>query len=160
MFQIGDVLSVQYTGYKHYGIYAGDDLVIHNSKLFKKVVEVSLATFEDGKVIKVSSIKASDPALAIEKAKSYLNVPYALFSENCEHFVRTVCGLEKESTQLQKYLFSALGAGLVLNASNPTVKAIGGAAAIATLLTPAEESPAKNVVIASCLAAGLVFLLS
>jgi len=81
-----------------------------------------------------------------------------LFSENCEHFVRTTCGLVKESTQLQKYLISALGAGALLKSDNTIVQAAGGAAAVAALLTPSEKSPVKNAAVLAALAAGVAFL--
>ncbi|KZN47682.1 lecithin retinol acyltransferase family protein [Pseudoalteromonas luteoviolacea] len=158
MYSVGDVLSIQYTGFKHYGLYIGNDMVIHNSKTFKSVMEISLEEFSDGKSINVSSIKADNKSIAIQTAKKYLGLPYNLFAENCEHFVRTCCGLVKESTQVQKYLISALGTGALLKSENAVVQAAGGAAAIAAMLTPSESSPVKNALILSCLVAGITFL--
>ena len=126
MYSLGDVLSIQYTGFKHYGIYAGNGLVIHNSKKFKKVDEISIDEFSDGKTVTFSSIKASSPSLAVQTARKYLGLPYNLFGENCEHFVRTSCGLVKESTQVQKYLISALGTGALLKSDSSIIKAAGG----------------------------------
>ena len=159
MYNLGDVLSIQYTGFKHYGIYAGNGLVIQNSKKTKQVDEVSIDTFSDGKSINISNIKSINPALAVQTARKYIGLPYNLFGENCEHFVRTSCGLIKESTQVQKYLISALGIGVLLKSDNSIIKIAGGAATIATLLTPTEESPVKNAAVAICLAAGIAFLL-
>ncbi|USD30224.1 lecithin retinol acyltransferase family protein [Pseudoalteromonas sp. SCSIO 43201] len=158
MYKIGDVLSVQYTGFKHYGLYVGDNKVIHNSKSSKFVLEVSLSEFADGKNVNVSSIQANNTAIAVQTARKYLGLPYSLFSENCEHFVRTCCGLVKESTQVQKYLISALGTGILLKSDNTVIQAAGGAAAIGAMLTPSESSPVKNAAILACLVAGIAFL--
>ncbi|EPI8560807.1 lecithin retinol acyltransferase family protein [Vibrio fluvialis] len=160
MYQLGQVLKIQYTGFNHYGIFVGNDMVIHNSKKFHRVEEIDLKSFADNKTIQVSSIKPENPYLAVQTARKYLGLPYNLFSENCEHFVRTACGLVKESTQVQKYLISALGVGALLKSDNTVVKAAGGAAALAAMLTPTETSPVKNSAVAACLVAGLAFLAS
>lgn len=150
MYRLGDVLSVQYLGFKHYGIYAGDGSVVHNSKNFFKVEEISLEKFKDSKEVILSSIKALNPELAVQTAKKFQGIPYNLFSENCEHFVRVACGLEKESTQVQKYLITALGTGVLLKSDNVVIKAAGGVAAIVALLTPSEKSPVKNAAVLAC----------
>ena len=160
MYKLGDVLLIQYFGFKHYGIYAGNGTVVHNSKKFLKVEEISLEKFTDGKELILSNIKSSNPDLAVQTAKKYLGISYNLFSENCEHFVRVACGLEKESAQVQKYLISALGVGALLKSDNIIVQAAGGAAAIGALLTPSEESPVKNSAVLACLVAGIAFLAS
>ncbi|SEF93354.1 lecithin retinol acyltransferase family protein [Vibrio hangzhouensis] len=158
MYELGQVLKIQYRGFKHYGIYVGNNTVIHNSKKYQRVEEIDLTSFADNKNIEVSSIKAENPTLAVQTARKYLGVPYSLFSENCEHFVRAACGLVKESTQVQKYLISAIGIGVLLKSDNTVVKAAGGVAALASMLTPTEKSPVKNVAVAACLAAGIAFL--
>lgn len=158
MYELGQVLKIQYTGFKHYGIYVGNNTVIHNSKKFLRIEEIDLNSFADNRKIQLSSIEAENPKLAVQTARKYLGVPYNLFSENCEHFVRTACGLMKESTQVQKYLISAIGVGALLKSDNSVVQAAGGAAAVAAMLTPTEQSPVKNVAIAVCLAAGIAFL--
>lgn len=160
MYELGQVLKIQYTGFNHYGIYVGNNTVIHNSKKYHRVEEIDLTSFADNRIIEKSSIKAENPDLAVQTARKYLGIPYRLFSENCEHFVRTACGLVKESTQLQKYLISAVGIGVLLKSDNTVVQAAGGAAAVAALLTPTEQSPVQNVAVASCLAAGIAFLAS
>lgn len=160
MYNLGDVLSIQYIGFKHYGIYAGDGRVIHNSKQVKRVEDVSLEEFTDNRQIQLSNIRSENPALSVQEAKKYLGLPYGLFSENCEHFVRTTCGLVKESTQVQKYLITALGTGALLKSDNNIIKAAGGAAAAAALLTPSEQSPVRNAAVLACLAAGIAYIAS
>jgi len=159
MYNLGDVLKVQYSGFRHYGIYVGDGIVIHNSKKFKKVEEISIEDFSDGKQLSISSnIKTDNPELAVQAAKKYVGVPYQLFTENCEHFVRLSCGLVKESTQIQKYLIVALIMGAFLKSDNTTIKAAGGVAAIASILTPTEKSPVKNALIFGLLTAGILYM--
>ncbi len=160
MYELGQILKVQYTGFLHYGIYTGNNRVIHNSKNNNCVEETSLGLFADNKDVEISSIKAKNPSLAVQTAKKYLGVPYHLFSENCEHFVRTVCSLEKESTQVQKYLISALSIGVCFKSEDTLLKAASGGAGLATLLTPTEQSPVKNAVVAACLALGIAYLAS
>jgi len=160
MYQIGQVLKIQYRGYKHYGIFAGNNIVIHNSKKFSCVEEIDIESFANNRKIELSSIKSENPILAVQTARKYIGVPYNLFAENCEHFVRTSCGLVKESTQVQKYLISAIGVGALISSDNTVVKSVGGVAALAAMLTPSEQSPVKNVAIASCLALGVAFLAS
>lgn len=160
MYELGQVLKIQYTGFKHYGIYVGNNTVIHNSKKYRRVEETDLEAFADKRTIQVSSIRAENPSLAVQTAKKYIGIPYKLFSENCEHFVRTACGLVKECTQVQKYLISAIGIGALLKSDNTVVQAAGGAATIASLLTPTEQSPVKNAAVATCLVAGIAFLAS
>lgn len=155
MYKLGDVLSIQYTGFKHYGIFIGNNTIVHNSKKFLKIEEISLTDFLDGKEATLSSIKSTNPVLSAQTAKKFLGVPYNLFSENCEHFVRVACGLEKESTQVQKYLISALGVGALLKSDNAIVQAAGTGAAIGALLTPSEQSPVKNSVAMACVGAGI-----
>lgn len=146
MYNPGDILSIQYGGFKHYGIFIGDDTVIHNSKQSKKVEQISIDGFADNKTINISDlIKADNSIEAIEKATSYLGMSYNLFSENCEHFVRTACGLIKESTQIQKYAIVAIGGGMLFNSDNPVIRTVGAVTAIAATLTPSEKSPMKNV---------------
>ncbi|MFY2508821.1 lecithin retinol acyltransferase family protein [Vibrio pectenicida] len=158
MYEIGQVLKIQYTGFKHYGIYVGNNTVIHNSKKYQKVEEIDLSNFADSRTIELSSIKAENPALAAQQAKKYLGIPYNLLSENCEHFVRTACGLVKESAQVQKYLIAILGTGVFLNSDNKVVKAAAGAATVTALLTPSEQSPVKNVAVATLATIGIALL--
>nr|VFK27393.1 MAG: Lecithin retinol acyltransferase [Candidatus Kentron sp. MB]VFK30287.1 MAG: Lecithin retinol acyltransferase [Candidatus Kentron sp. MB]VFK74290.1 MAG: Lecithin retinol acyltransferase [Candidatus Kentron sp. MB] len=141
MFDYGDIISVQYPSFTHYGIYTGDNQVIHNSKKLGRVWETTFDEFSDNHRVILSPIKPDDPRLAVERAKRYLGQPYRLFSNNCEHFVRTVSGLVKESPQIQKYSTLALGGSAFLMADNPMVKGAGAGAAIGALLSSSEKSP-------------------
>jgi len=146
-------------GVTHYGLYDADGVVIHNSKKLRLVKESTLEEFSDGYSISISSgITAKNRALAVQTARKYLGLPYHLWNDNCEHFVRVACGLIKESTQVQKFLITALGAGVLLKSENVVLRTAGGTAAVVAMLTPSEESPVKSAIILSCLTAGIAFL--
>lgn len=160
MYPAGTVLKLDFGSFFHYGLADGNGQVIHNSKARSKVTTESYQDFAEGKEILVSDITSENPSQAVVMAKRYLGIPYKLFTANCEQFVRMCHGLEIESTQVQQYLLAALGAGMVLKSENPYIKAAGGAVALASYLTPTEESPFKNAGIATLVAVGLVALAS
>ncbi|MGI9306417.1 MAG: lecithin retinol acyltransferase family protein [Gammaproteobacteria bacterium] len=158
-YSIGDVLVVKFPGFMHYGVYVGANSVIHNSKELRKVVKTTIKKFSGGRDVLVSSkIKPQNRDMALQLARQYLGVPYQLFSENCEHFVRVICGMKKESKQVQKYLTTALGVGIALKADSKALKMAGGAAALIAMLTPEEDNPARNALIAGCLVVGIAYL--
>ncbi len=148
----GTVLKINCGTFWHYGISDGDGGVIHNSRKRGKVMPDTLEEFAEGRDIKVSHIQGSDMPAALEMAKTLLGTKYNVFSENCEHFVRLVHGLEKESTQIQQYILAAVGAGTALLTKNEMLKAAGRAVAITSLLTPAEKRPFRNAAVAACIA--------
>lgn len=158
MYQAGTVLRLDFGIFFHYGIADGLGEVIHNSKKHLKVTQESYANFADGKRILVSDITSNNPSQAVIRAKRYLGMPYDLIESNCEHFARLCHNLEVESTQIQQYLLAALGAGVALKSDNSIIQAAGGAVAIASLLTPTEQSPFKNATIAALVTVGLVAL--
>jgi hypothetical protein len=160
MYPAGTVLKLDFGTFSHYGIADGLGEVIHNSKKYFKVTQESYESFADGKEIIVSDITSENPSQAAINAKRYLGMQYNLIKSNCEHFARLCHGLEVESTQIQQYLLAALGAGAALKSSKSIIQAAGSAVAIASLLTPTEQSPFKNAAIAALIAAGVVALAS
>ena len=158
MYPAGTVLKLDFGTFFHYGIADGFGKVTHNSKKHLKVTHESYNDFAEGKKIIVSDITSKNPEQAAINAHRYVGMPYGLIKSNCEHFVRLCHGLEIESTQIQQYFLAALGAGAALKSDNTIIKAAGSAVAIASLLTPTEESPFKNAAIAALIAAGLVAL--
>ena len=72
--------------------------------------------------------------------------------------VRLCHGLEVESTQVQQYVLAAFRAGAALKSDNSLIRAAGGAVALASYLTPTEESPFKNAAVAALI--GLLILKS
>ena len=160
MYDAGTVLKLDFGTFHHFGIADGKGAVIHNSKLRKCVTIDSYEEFADGKKILISTITSINPSQAAIIAARYLGMPYNLIKSNCEHFARVCHGLEKESTQIQQYLLGALGLGIAIQSDNPTVKALGGSVALVSLLTPTEESPFENALIAALVLAGLLLLAS
>ncbi|NKC16211.1 MAG: hypothetical protein GKR94_29605 [Gammaproteobacteria bacterium] len=158
MYPAGTTLKLNLGTFLHYGIADGSGNVIHNSKKRLMVIKEPEASFAEGKAIQVSSITSENPESAVAKAERYLGMPYDLIENNCEHFARLAHGLEVESTQIQHYFIAALGAGAAIISDNAVIKAAGGAAALAALLTPGEKSPFKNAAVAVLVAAGLVAL--
>ena len=160
MYPAGTVLKLDFGTFFHYGIADGLGNVIHNSKKHFKVTLEPYDSFAEGREIMVSEITSENPAYAVVMAKRYLGMPYDLIRSNCEHFARLCHGLEIESTQLQQYMLVALGSGAALKSENVIIKAVGSAVALASLLTPTEESPFKNAAIAALIAAGVAALAS
>lgn len=158
MYSAGTVLKLDFGSFYHYGVADGFGNVIHNSKKHFQVKIDSYDAFSEGKEIILSSITSDNPAQAAINAKRYIGMPYNLVQSNCEHFARLCHGLEVESTQIQQYLLAALGAGAALKCDNAVIKAAGGAVALASLLTPTEESPFKNATVAALVAVGIVAL--
>jgi len=160
MYPSGTVLRLDFGTFSHYGIADGLGSVIHNSKKRLKVTKESYEDFADGKEILESDITSENPSKAVAMAQRYIGMPYDLLISNCEQFVRLCHGLEVESTQVQQYMLAALGAGIALSSDNPYVKTAGGATALASLLTPAEDSPFKNAAVLTLIALGVVALSS
>lgn len=159
MYLAGTTLVLDYGTYFHYGIADGLGSVIHNSKKHFKVTQESEEDFAEGKEIHISrEIASENPEMATARAKRYLGMPYNLIKSNCEHFARLSHGLEVESTQIQQYFLLALGAGMALKSDNSVVKTVGAAVAIASLLTPSEESPFKNLTVAALIGVGIALL--
>ena len=158
MYPAGTTLKIDYGLYIHYGIYDGLGKVIHNSKKYMKVVHEALVDFKDGKDIKVSSVTSENKEYAVIRAKRYIGMPYNLILNNCEPFAKLAHGMIKESTQVQQYFLFALGAGAAIKSDNTIIQYTGGAIAIASLLTPSEKSPFKNVIIAGLIGLGIAFL--
>ena len=158
MYSAGTVLKLDFGTYFHYGIADGLGKVIHNSKKHLKVTKESYKEFAEGKEILISDINSENPAQAAINANHYLGMPYHLIKSNCEHFARLVHGLEVKSTQVQQHLLVALGAGIALKSDNTIIKVAGGAVALASLLTPTEESPFKNAAIFGFIGAGIALL--
>lgn len=157
MIKIGDILSVKYLGFTHYGICAGSNSMIHNSRKGGQVEEINFKKFADGREVTVSSIKSDDPYFSVFLARQYIGQKYNLFSENCEHFVRKISG-KKESFQVQKYVIVALGALAFFKSDNKTVKMLGVAIVATALLADSETNPVQNALTAiSLVGVGALF---
>lgn len=130
--QPGDVLSVNRGLYKHYGVYVGNDTVVHFSgeeghelsALRACIRKTSLDDFSKGGEVQIET-KCSESfsrketvmralgAVGSEKGK------YALPWNNCEHFANWCRYGKKRSVQVEQFAaslasISALALGVVL----------------------------------------------
>ena len=122
----GDVLSVNRGIYKHYGVYVGNDTVVHFSggegfELSAKracIRKTSLENFRKNDEIQIETrccesysrketvMRALD-AVGTEKGK------YALPWNNCEHFANWCRYGEKRSSQVEQFVSKVGGLGLL-----------------------------------------------
>ncbi len=158
MLTVGPV-KINYGLFEHYGICDGAGFVIHNSKKHGMVVRESINDFSDGKEVLISHIPYSDHVLVVENAQRYLGASYALFTTNCEHFVRLCCGLEVESPQIQKYLIVGAGVTVMVNTTNKVASFSGLSVALAALITQPDKSPLKNSITVLAISLGIGLLL-
>jgi hypothetical protein len=125
----GDILFVDRGLYQHYGIYIGDNKVIHFSpkKEFELnpehalIHEASLEDFLRGGVLQIDRDTEAnfDKNEIVNRAKSQIGVKgYDLFSNNCEHFARWCVTGEYESTQVTNL---ANTAGKLLSTAGETL---------------------------------------
>ncbi|SEH04591.1 lecithin retinol acyltransferase family protein [Candidatus Venteria ishoeyi] len=155
----GTILKIKFGIYFHYGIADGEGNVIHNSKKRMQVTCETESAFAEGRTIQVSHISSENPEKAVIKAKQYIGMPYKILKNNCEHFVRLAHGLESESPQIQYWIISAFAAAITIKSDNTLIQLTSGAVVAASLLTPVEQSPLRNAVIAGLAAFGIGILL-
>lgn len=113
-YTIGDIVIFQRTFYKHYGLYIGDNKVIHRDNInlmnkFKSKVKINNIDEIHG-ILKNGNNIYNRERLPINKtlemAYAHLNESgkYDIFTNNCEHFVTMVCYGKKESKQINNLL--------------------------------------------------------
>jgi hypothetical protein len=158
LYPAGHLLCVDYWAYEHVGISDGKGRVFENSNDRHGRGLVTLEEFSSGKgIIDVGVLPGSIPVSEMmARAASLVSnfKSYHVLMNNCEHFVREVCGVEIESPQIQQALLAAFG--LVLAAQPMTAKARGviAGASVGALLTKNGE----NAIIKSILGASLGLL--
>lgn len=122
----GDVLSVNRGIYKHYGVYVGNDTVVHFSggegfELSAKrtcIRKISLENFRKNDEIQIETrccesysrketVMRALGAVGTEKGK------YALPWNNCEHFANWCRYGEKRSSQVEQFVSKVGGLGLL-----------------------------------------------
>lgn len=122
----GDVLSVNRGIYKHYGVYVGNDTVVHFSggegfELSAKracIRKTSLENFQKNDEIQIETrccksysrketVMRALAAVGTEKGK------YALPWNNCEHFANWCRYGEKRSSQVEQFVSKVGGLGLL-----------------------------------------------
>ncbi|NKC14086.1 MAG: hypothetical protein GKR94_18440 [Gammaproteobacteria bacterium] len=154
--------------YEHVGISDGEGGVFENSKTGNGRGLVSYDEFSAGKsIIDLGILPGSLPVPEIiERAKNLIldKKSYHLLTNNCEHFVRQVCGVEVTSPQVQQALFATVSYAIASKATDPKIKgaATGAAtgAAIGAFVTKSGEDAVKNSLIGASLGLILGAILS
>lgn len=122
----GDVLSVNRGIYKHYGVYVGNDTVVHFSggegfelsakracirktslENFRKNDEIQIETRCCESYSRKETVMRALGAVGTEKGK------YALPWNNCEHFANWCRYGEKRSSQVEQFVSKVGGLGLL-----------------------------------------------
>lgn len=122
----GDVLSVNRGIYKHYGVYVGNDTVVHFSggegfelsakracirktslENFRKNDEIQIETRCCESCSRKETVMRALGAVGTEKGK------YALPWNNCEHFANWCRYGEKRSSQVEQFVSKVGGLGLL-----------------------------------------------
>ena len=122
----GDVLSVNRGIYKHYGVYVGNDTVVHFSggegfelsakracirktslENFRKNDEIQIETRCCESYSRKETVMRALGAVGTEKGK------YALTWNNCEHFANWCRYGEKRSSQVEQFVSKVGGLGLL-----------------------------------------------
>ena len=122
----GDVLSVNRGIYKHYGVYVGNDTVVHFSggegfelsakracirktslENFRKNDEIQIETRCCESYSRKETVTRALGAVGTEKGK------YALPWNNCEHFANWCRYGEKRSSQVEQFVSKVGGLGLL-----------------------------------------------
>lgn len=114
----GHLLCIQQMNFEHVGISDGSGFVYENSYARNGKGRVSLEQFADGcEIIDLGPMPGSlPPAEVIQRAEAILDRPdpYHILNNNCEHFVREICGLSVLSPQILKsWLFVLLAATIL-----------------------------------------------
>lgn len=123
----GDVLSVNRGLYKHYGVYVGNNTVVHfagdeNHELSARKAYIQKTTLEDfrknGEIqietrccesySRKETVMRALNAVGSEKGK------YALPWNNCEHFANWCRYGEKKSSQVDSFFANILGVSAVV----------------------------------------------
>ncbi len=101
MYNIGDVLSMPMSLYRHFMIVVSHDRVVHASKRKLTVSEDQLSQVCNGNTITNHGRWGDLPESEIVKqAMHEVGKPYHITERNCEHVVRKISGLKETSPQV------------------------------------------------------------
>lgn len=118
----GTEVSIDCGFYRHVGILGdqfinGERSVLAFSSKGRGFVEQTLSDFSDNRRVIVGRYLGKLlPHEVIARARLWQGLPYALFSRNCEHFVRYAHGLIPESPQAA--VLAVLGVIAVITAAS------------------------------------------
>ncbi|MCF7790880.1 MAG: lecithin retinol acyltransferase family protein [Victivallales bacterium] len=134
----GHLLCVDHGLYEHVGISDGSGCVFENSYRAGKRGKVPLEEFSQGKkIIDIGFLPNSLPAdKIISNAENAVKNPekYNFVFNNCEHFVREICGVDIKSPQIQKAILAAIGTVAALKIRNPLFRTMAVGASTGLIL--------------------------
>ncbi len=101
MYQIGSELSVPKQIFKHKGVYAGNNLVFHNSPGQGEAL-TSMSEFAKGRPVTVEKEGVKDYQVFFTRLQKAIAAPksYDVFQQNCEHSSSKVRTGKARSPQL------------------------------------------------------------
>lgn len=99
---VGTILTVSKPPVIHYGIYAGNGMVIDNSPTTGGVTKRSVLDFSNGSPVEISDAPKTHTqgSARLEEAQKHLGMSYNLLNWNCEHFARFISEGRARSTQV------------------------------------------------------------
>jgi hypothetical protein len=144
----GHLLCADHRYYEHVGISDGNGYVYENAYRTGGRGKVSLNEFSGGKkVIDIGILPGSPkPGIIIKNAENaILNTKkYNLLFNNCEHFVREVCGVDVKSPQIQQAIFAAVSAAVAFKTKKSGIRGMATGAAAGMLLTKGGKYALKK----------------
>jgi hypothetical protein len=147
----GHLLCADHGYYDHVGVSDGEGHVYENAYRTGGRGKVSLKDFSGGKkIIDIGILPGSpEPNIIIKNAERAISdkKKYNVLFNNCEHFVREVCGVDIKSPQIQQAILSAVGIAFAVKGKVPEVKGAVTGAAIGTILSKGSKSAFRNSLI-------------
>jgi hypothetical protein len=155
IYPAGNLLCVDHMLYEHVGISDGKGMVFENSNARSGRGLVNYSDFAAGKgIIDLGILPGSLPVeKIIERARKLIqnDKSYHLLKNNCEHFVREVCGVEISTPQIQKAVLALISATIAIKATDPRVRGLAAGAAAGAMLSKTGEDSVKNSLIGASL---------
>ncbi len=155
IYPAGNLLCVNHGLYEHVGISDGKGMVFENSNARSGRGLVSYSDFSAGKgIIDLGILPGSLPVeTVLERAKELIknDKSYHLLKNNCEHFVREVCGVEISTPQIQKAVFALISSTIAIKATDPRVQGLAAGATVGAMLSKTGEDSVKNSLIGASL---------
>ena len=115
-YKLGDIICFKRLMYTHYGVYIGNNNIIHKDRKFRNGSNARISNINDVngipyikpdpiyiKSLKLEAYDTYTRHTVVERAYSMLDDKYYnMFTDNCEHFVTLIKYNKKASTQATK----------------------------------------------------------
>jgi len=155
IYPAGHLLCVNHGLYEHVGISDGEGMVFENSNARNGRGLVDYTAFSVGKgIIDLGLLPGSLPvSVMMERANKLITneKSYHLLGNNCEHFVREVCGVDISSPQIQKAVFALISTSIAVKATDPKIKGMAAGATLGAMMSKTGEASVRNSLIGASL---------